>query len=198
MKGRLQEFALEAGFAKMGICRPDAVPELADRLAAFVGAGMHGQMGWMAERMHWRGDASALWREARSVIMLTENYTPDHDPLAVLAAFGGREQAAICGAVLAARAARIPVILDGFICTAAAAVLHALDAGALDHCLVGHASAGPGHRRLLGILDKKAVLDLGMRLGEGSGAAVALGVLRAALAAHDGMATFAEAGVSGG
>ncbi len=120
------------------------------------------------------------------------------DPLAVLAAFGGREQAAICGAVLAARAARIPVILDGFICTAAAAVLHALDAGALDHCLVGHASAEPGHRRLLGILDKKAVLDLGMRLGEGSGAAVALGVLRAALAAHDGMATFAEAGVSGG
>ncbi|GHE03918.1 nicotinate-nucleotide--dimethylbenzimidazole phosphoribosyltransferase [Defluviimonas sp. 20V17] len=120
------------------------------------------------------------------------------DPLAVLAAFGGREQAAICGAVLAARAARIPVILDGFICTAAAAVLHALDAGALDHCLVGHASAEPGHRRLLGVLGKKAVLDLGMRLGEGSGAAVALGVLRAALAAHDGMATFAEAGVSGG
>lgn len=118
------------------------------------------------------------------------------DPLAVLAAFGGREQAAICGAVLRARAARIPVILDGFICTAAAAVLHALDAMALDHCLVGHASAEPGHRRLLDALGKKAVLDLGMRLGEGSGAAVALGVLRAALAAHSGMATFAEAGVS--
>ncbi len=119
------------------------------------------------------------------------------DPLAVLAAFGGREQAAICGAVLRARELRIPVLLDGFICTAAAAVLHPFP-GALDHCIVGHASAEPGHRRLLAAIDKQALLDLGMRLGEGSGAAVALGVLRAALEMHDGMATFAEAGVSGG
>ncbi len=120
------------------------------------------------------------------------------DPLATLTAFGGREQAAICGAVLAARAARIPVMLDGFICTAAAAMLAPLGIGALDHCMVGHASAEPGHRKLLSAIGKKAVLDLGMRLGEGSGAAVALGVLRAALAAHDGMATFAEAGISAG
>jgi nicotinate-nucleotide--dimethylbenzimidazole phosphoribosyltransferase len=90
------------------------------------------------------------------------------------------------------------VILDGFICTAAAAVLAPLGIGALDHCMVGHASAEPGHRKLLSAIGKKAVLDLGMRLGEGSGAAVALGVLRAALAAHDGMATFAEAGISAG
>ncbi len=74
----------EAGFAKLGICRPDAVPRIAERLAAFVDAGMHGQMGWMAERMHWRGDPTALWPEARSVIMLAEPYTPDHDPLDVL------------------------------------------------------------------------------------------------------------------
>ncbi len=119
-------------------------------------------------------------------------------PMQVLAALGGREQAAICGAVLAARANRIPVILDGFICTAAAACLHAADPRFLTHCLVGHASAEPGHRRLLAALGQKPVLDFDMRLGEGSGAALALGILRAALACHDGMATFAEAGVAEG
>lgn len=84
MKDRLIAFALEAGFAKVGICRPDAVPETAERLAEFVDAGMHGQMAWMAERMAWRGDPTALWPQAKSVIMLAEVYTPDHDPLAVL------------------------------------------------------------------------------------------------------------------
>lgn len=118
------------------------------------------------------------------------------DAMAVLAALGGREQAAICGAVLAARKARVPVILDGFICTAAAAVLHAADPCLLDHCLVGHVSAEPGHRRLLAALGKRAVLEFDMRLGEGSGAALALGILRAALECHNGMATFGEAGVS--
>ena len=119
------------------------------------------------------------------------------DPLALLAALGGREQAAICGAVLAARAARIPVILDGYICTAAVAPLHATRPGVLDHCLIGHASAEPGHARLCAALDKAPLLDLGMALGEGTGAALALNVLRGALACHDGMATFAEAGVAG-
>ncbi|RWR11371.1 nicotinate-nucleotide--dimethylbenzimidazole phosphoribosyltransferase [Paenirhodobacter populi] len=114
-----------------------------------------------------------------------------------LAALGGREQAAICGAVLAARAARIPVILDGFICTAAVAPLHAADPRLLDHCLIGHVSAEPGHRRLLAAMGRTAVLDFDMRLGEGSGAALALGILRAALECHNGMATFGEAGVSG-
>lgn len=118
-------------------------------------------------------------------------------PVQVLAALGGREQAAICGAVLAARAARIPVILDGFICTAAASVLYAVDAGLLDHCLIGHVSAEPGHARLLAALGKTPVLQFDMRLGEGSGAALALGILRAALECHNGMATFGEAGVSG-
>lgn len=116
--------------------------------------------------------------------------------MAVLAALGGREQAAICGAVLAARAARIPVILDGFICTAAASALYVADPALLDHCLVGHQSAEPGHRKLLAALNKRAVLEFDMRLGEGSGAALALGILRAALECHNGMATFGEAGVS--
>ncbi|WP_019955468.1 tRNA epoxyqueuosine(34) reductase QueG [Yoonia vestfoldensis] len=84
MKERLTAFARDAGFAKVGVCRPDAVPEMAERLAAFVDDGRHGQMAWMAERMQWRGDPTALWPEARSVIMLAEVYTPDHDPLAVL------------------------------------------------------------------------------------------------------------------
>jgi nicotinate-nucleotide--dimethylbenzimidazole phosphoribosyltransferase len=120
-----------------------------------------------------------------------------NDPFTTLMAFGGREQAAICGAVLAARLLRIPVLLDGFICTAAAAVLARLEGDALAHCLASHVSAEQAHRRLLGLLGKAPILDLDMRLGEGSGAAVALGVLRAALEAHNGMATFAEAGVSG-
>ncbi|EBA11203.1 tRNA epoxyqueuosine(34) reductase QueG [Roseobacter sp. CCS2] len=84
LKEQLVAFAQEAGFASMGVCRPDAVPELPARLQAFVDAGMHGQMGWMAERMNWRSDPAALWPAARSVVMLAEPYTPDHDPLAVL------------------------------------------------------------------------------------------------------------------
>ena len=84
LKVQLVNYALEAGFAAMGVCRPDAVPELPERLRAFVDAGMHGQMGWMAERMGWRADPTALWPAARAVIMLAEPYTPEHDPLAVL------------------------------------------------------------------------------------------------------------------
>lgn len=119
------------------------------------------------------------------------------DALTLLAAVGGEELAAITGAVLAARMGRIPVLLDGYACTAAAAVLHAIDRRALDHCLVAHRSAEPGHTRLLTTLGKRPLLDLDMRLGEASGAALAVPLLKAAAACHDGMATFAEAGVSG-
>jgi len=119
------------------------------------------------------------------------------DPLEALRRVGGRELAAICGAVAAARVRNIPVVLDGFVATAAAAPLYKIDPEALDHALAGHVSAEPGHRRLLQALNKDPLLALGMRLGEASGAAVALGVLKGAVAAHRGMATFAEAGVSG-
>jgi nicotinate-nucleotide--dimethylbenzimidazole phosphoribosyltransferase len=119
------------------------------------------------------------------------------DPLAMLAAFGGQEMAAIAGAVIAARMARVPVLLDGFVSTVSAAVLHALQPGALDHCRVGHLSTEPGHRRLVEALEKRPLLDLDMRLGEASGAALAIPLLRAAIACHTGMATFDEAGVSG-
>ena len=118
------------------------------------------------------------------------------DPLAIAAALGGRELAALMGACLAARQHGIPALIDGFVCTAAVAPLIRLDAGALDHCLAAHVSAEAGHRALLKELRLEPLLDLGMRLGEGSGAALAVALLRAALACHLGMATFAEAGVS--
>jgi nicotinate-nucleotide--dimethylbenzimidazole phosphoribosyltransferase len=118
------------------------------------------------------------------------------DPLRVAATLGGRELAAILGAALAARHLRIPVLLDGFVCTAAVAPLIKLRADALAHALAGHVSAEAGHALLLEELELPPLLDLGMRLGEGSGAAVAVLVLRAALACHTGMATFAEAHVS--
>src|SRR5215472_11674738 len=118
------------------------------------------------------------------------------EPLALAAALGGRELAAILGATLAARRRRIPVVLDGFVCTAAVAPLAKLRADTLAHTLAAHVSAEAGHRLLLGELGLRPLLDLDMRLGEASGAALAVIVLRAALACHAGMATFAEAGVS--
>lgn len=120
------------------------------------------------------------------------------DSLEVLRCLGGRELAAMAGAIAAARAYRIPVILDGFICTAAAAVLEKTQAGALDHAVAGHLSAEGAHGRMLEGLGKAPLLSLGLRLGEGSGAALAIGVLKGAVACHSGMATFAEAGVADG
>ena len=118
------------------------------------------------------------------------------DPLQAAASLGGRELAAVLGATLAARRLRVPVILDGFVCTAAAAPLNKLRPDGLGHALAGHVSAESGHRALLNELGMTPLLDLDMRLGEASGAAVAVLILRAALACHTGMATFAEAGVS--
>ncbi|MDQ2632977.1 MAG: nicotinate-nucleotide--dimethylbenzimidazole phosphoribosyltransferase [Pseudomonadota bacterium] len=120
------------------------------------------------------------------------------DPLQVAAALGGRELAAILGATLAARHKRVPVLLDGFVCTAAAAPLQKLDPSGLEHALAGHVSAEAGHRGLLAALGLTPLFDLGMRLGEGSGACLAVNVVRSALACHAGMASFAEAGVSEG
>jgi nicotinate-nucleotide--dimethylbenzimidazole phosphoribosyltransferase len=117
------------------------------------------------------------------------------DPLSVAMALGGRELAAILGATLAARRHGIPVMLDGFICTAAAAPLAKLNGDGLAHTQIAHVSAEMGHRELAAELGLQPLFDLGMRLGEGSAAALAVGVLRAAVACHSGMATFAEAAV---
>lgn len=120
------------------------------------------------------------------------------DGLDALARLGGREIAAMAGAIAAARMRRIPVLLDGFICCAAAACLKAVNVRALDHALAGHQSAEQAHPALLERLGLEPLLSLGLRLGEGSGAALAIPVLRGALACHSGMATFGEAGVSEG
>ena len=109
---------------------------------------------------------------------------------------GGREIAAIAGAIVRARQLGVPVLLDGFICTSAIAALAAENPAIAGHCIAGHCSAEPGHRRLLDRLGLVPLLSLDMRLGEGSGAAVAANIIRSALAAHDQMATFAEAQVS--
>ena len=109
---------------------------------------------------------------------------------------GGREIAAIAGAVLQARQRRVPIVLDGFICCSAVAPLAADNPAIVDHCLAGHRSAEPGHRLVLDKLGLEPLIALDMRLGEGSGAAVAVGVVRAALTAHGEMATFGEAAVS--
>ncbi|MGP3695972.1 nicotinate-nucleotide--dimethylbenzimidazole phosphoribosyltransferase [Rhodobacter sp. NSM] len=120
------------------------------------------------------------------------------DPLEVLRRLGGRELAAMAGAIARARVGRVPVILDGFICTSAAAVLHRITPAALDHAVAGHVSAEGAHSAVLKQLGKEPMLSLGMRLGEGTGAIVAINILRSAVACLSGMATFAEAGVSAG
>ncbi|MCE2934237.1 MAG: nicotinate-nucleotide--dimethylbenzimidazole phosphoribosyltransferase [Hyphomicrobiales bacterium] len=117
------------------------------------------------------------------------------DPLEVLRRLGGREIAAIAGAILAARIERVPVILDGYVATSAAAVLHALEPSSIAHCLAGHVAAEGAHAEVLKRLGLAPILDLGLRLGEGSGAALACAIVKTALACHTGMATFAEAGV---
>ncbi|ODU72135.1 MAG: nicotinate-nucleotide--dimethylbenzimidazole phosphoribosyltransferase [Novosphingobium sp. SCN 66-18] len=117
-------------------------------------------------------------------------------PFETLRRLGGREIAAMAGAILAARLLRVPVLLDGFICCAAIAPLVAARPTFTDHCLAAHCSAEQAHARLLGHFGLEPLLRLGMRLGEGSGAAVAVPLVRAALAAHNGMATFAEAAVA--
>ena len=120
------------------------------------------------------------------------------DGLVTLMRLGRRELAAMVGAIARARTLSIPVIMDGFICTAAAATLEAAQAGALDHVISGHVSAESAHSALLEKLGKEPILNLGMRLGEGSGGALAINILKSAVACHSGMATFAEAGVSDG
>lgn len=118
-------------------------------------------------------------------------------PLEILASLGGREVAAMAGGIARARHLRIPVILDGFICCAAAATLEKAVPGALDHCLAGHVSAEAAHPAVLGAIGKEPLLSMGLRLGEGSGAGLAIPLVKAAVACLSGMATFAEAGVSG-
>lgn len=175
---------------EMGI--GNTTPAAALAAALFGGAGAD----WVG-----RGtgvDDAGLARKARAVDAGLALHAPAlGDALQVMRCLGGRELAAMAGAIARARSLRIPVILDGFICTASAAVLEKAVAGSLDHCIAGHVSAEGAHGKLLAALGKEPLLSLGLRLGEGSGAALAIGVVKGALACHSGMMTFAEAGVSG-
>jgi nicotinate-nucleotide--dimethylbenzimidazole phosphoribosyltransferase len=119
------------------------------------------------------------------------------DPLSILARLGGREIAAMLGAIIAARAQKIPVIVDGFVATSAAAIAHAVNPASIDHCIFGHVSAEHAHARALASMEQTALLNLGMRLGEGSGAALAAVLAKTALHLHNNMATFESAAVSG-
>jgi nicotinate-nucleotide--dimethylbenzimidazole phosphoribosyltransferase len=161
----------------------------------------HALYGGAAE--HWVGRGTGVDDEGlRRKIAAVRDAVALHkgecrDPLDVLRRLGGREIAALAGAILAARMERVPVILDGYVVCAAAAVLHALDPATTAHCLAGHLSAEGAHADVLARMGLKPLLSLDMRLGEGSGAALAAGVVKAALACHADMATFAEAGVAG-
>ena len=174
---------------EMGIGNTTAAAALA--AALFGGGGAR----W-AGRGTGVDDAGLARKRAVIDAALTRHARLLGDPLALAAALGGRELAAILGATLAARHRRIPVLLDGFVSTAAAAPLARLSADGLAHALAAHVSAEAAHRTLLDELHLVPLLDMGMRLGEASGAALAVPLLRAALACHTGMATFAQAGVA--
>ncbi|MGK8232870.1 nicotinate-nucleotide--dimethylbenzimidazole phosphoribosyltransferase [Roseovarius sp. MS2] len=175
---------------EMGIGNTTSAAAIA--LALFGG----GAEGWTG-RGTGLADAALAHKAQIVARAVTVNAASGAGGLEVLRRLGGRELVAMAGAMARARQLRVPVVLDGFICTAAAACLHAECPGALDHAIAGHVSAEPGHPRLLHALGKEPLLALGLRLGEGSGGVLAMGIVQAALACHSGMATFAEAGVSG-
>jgi nicotinate-nucleotide--dimethylbenzimidazole phosphoribosyltransferase len=166
-------------------------------IAAAIYAALYG-----GEAAHWVGrgtgvDDAGLARKVAAVeAALARHADALTGPLEILSHLGGREIAAMVGAILAARIQRIPVVIDGYVATAAAAILHALDERALDHCVVGHLSAEGAHRDVLERIGKVPLLALEMRLGEGSGAALAMGLIKAAAACHNDMATFSEAAVA--
>ncbi|HME40245.1 MAG TPA: nicotinate-nucleotide--dimethylbenzimidazole phosphoribosyltransferase [Steroidobacteraceae bacterium] len=160
---------------------------------------MHGLTGQPLAECVGRGtglDDDGLARKRATLAAAAARRAPPDDPIELLAEFGGYEIAMLVGAILGAAARRMLIVVDGFTVSVAAALAARIDANALDYCVFGHCSAEHAHRALLAHLKVKPLLDLGMRLGEGSGAAVALSVVRAALSLFTDMATFAGAGVS--
>ena len=144
-------------------------------------------------------DDAGLSRKAKVIEAgLAANPQAAGNGLEALRCLGGRELVAMVGAIARARMLRVPVILDGFICSAAAAALAHAVPGILDHTVAGHVSAEGAHKAILDQIGKKPLLSMDMRLGEGSGGALAISMLQAAVACHTGMATFAEAGVAAG
>lgn len=143
-------------------------------------------------------DAAGVSHKASVIERALARHGGDLSPWAVLCNLGGLELAGLAGAYLTCAEYGIPCLIDGFIATSAALAAVRLNPGLRPWLLFAHGSAEPGHHRLLTALEATPLIDLGLRLGEGSGAAIALPLLKAALALHNGMATFTEAGVSGG
>jgi nicotinate-nucleotide--dimethylbenzimidazole phosphoribosyltransferase len=176
------------GFGEMGIANTSAAACLMSRICkieidACVGRGT----GLDDAGLNHKRDvlAAALKKHALSA-----------DPIGTLATFGGFEIAMIAGGFLAAAEARMTILVDGFIVTSALLVAHAINPAVLDYCVFAHASDETGHARMLDFFDAKPLLQLGLRLGEGTGAALALPLLRAAVAFINEMASFESAGVS--
>jgi len=167
-------------------------------VAAAIYAGLYGGTG-----PDWVGagtgvDDAGLKRKANAVDAALATHAGQIDnPLHLLARLGGREIAAMLGALVAARHRNIPVIVDGFVATSAAAIAHAVNPAAIDHCLFGHTSAESAHAKALEKMGADPLLDLGMRLGEGTGAALGAVLCKTALHLHRNMATFEEAAVAG-
>jgi len=192
--GRGAAIARETGadaiaLGEMGIGNSSAAALLAARL-----------LGLPIDAVAGRGtgvDDAGLARKRAVLARILDAHPDARTPLAALAAFGGFEIAMLVGAALGCAARRVPVIVDGFIVTAAVLVAARLEPAVARHCVFAHRSAEPGHARLLAALDAAPLLDLGLRLGEGSGAALAVPLVRAAARLLGEMATFSSAGVSG-
>jgi nicotinate-nucleotide--dimethylbenzimidazole phosphoribosyltransferase len=167
-------------------------------IAAAIYAALYGGTGedWVG-----RGtglDDAGLARKADAVNRALAFHAGQLDhPLSILARLGGREIAAMLGALIAARHQKVPVIVDGYVATAAAAIAHAVNPASINHCLFAHVSAEGAHALVLEKMGQSGLLDLGMRLGEGSGAALGIVLAKTALHLHDNMATFDSAAVSG-
>jgi nicotinate-nucleotide--dimethylbenzimidazole phosphoribosyltransferase len=177
------------GFGEMGIGNTTSASAIAAALtrepvAAVVGCGAGADDACMARKRSAIERALAL--HAGSLA----------DPLGILRCVGGLEIAAMCGFCLGAATRRVPVVMDGFIATAAAALAVSLCPATSGYLFASHRSAEPGHAYLLAMLEQEPLLHLGMRLGEGTGAALAMKLIQAAIAAFTGMATFTTAGVS--
>jgi nicotinate-nucleotide--dimethylbenzimidazole phosphoribosyltransferase len=177
------------GFGEMGIGNTTSASAIA---AALTGEPVQVVVGSGA------GANDACMDRKRSAIQRALALHADDiaNPLGILRCVGGFEIAAMCGFCLGAAACRVPVVTDGFIATAAAALAVRLSPAAAGYLFASHRSAEPGHAHLLALLDQQPLFDLGMRLGEGTGAALAMKFIQAAVAAFTGMATFASAGVS--
>lgn len=202
----MDEMTAAAAFARGMQAIPDGIDllclgEMGIGNTTIAAAIYHALYGGAAADWVGRGtgiDAAGLARKVAAVEAAVRRHQRRlADPLLLMACLGGREIAAMAGAILAARMKHIPVILDGYVVCAAAAILQALESSALDHCLAAHRSAEGAHDEVLRRLGKVPLLDLGLRLGEGTGAALAVGLVKAAVACHKGMATFAEAAVAG-